>query len=137
MKNNTLKACCTTEDLTYDDDDKLLSVKVSCVVTRSYGYNGRGMRLKAVENGANRYDIRDGTDVTADVLNDNQANYTPGISEYRNNVRTFYTPGVKSVGAQTGTSGATNAVAFLLECACDPGSGGSALPSEQALLRRF
>ena len=48
---------------------------------------------------------RDGTGVTAPLISDSGATYTPGVSERRNGVSTFLNAGLKDVAKQTDISG--------------------------------
>ena len=52
---------------------------------------------------------RDGTGVTAPLISDSNATYTPGISERRNGVSTFPNSGLKDVAKQTDATGAITA----------------------------
>ncbi|MGE0001655.1 MAG: RHS repeat-associated core domain-containing protein [Fimbriimonadaceae bacterium] len=62
-----------------------------------YTYSAFGTRAKA----GTRAFLRAGAGVTAGVLDDGNAVYTPGVSEKRGSVTTFSHSGLKNTGAQT------------------------------------
>ncbi|RYG91682.1 MAG: RHS repeat-associated core domain-containing protein [Alphaproteobacteria bacterium] len=77
--------------------------------TGSYAYNAEGSRFSSSENGSSQQYLRDGTNVTAPVLEDSAATYTPGISERRLGVSTYNHSDLFNVGAQSASSGALTA----------------------------
>ena len=72
---------------------------------QTYTYNGFDTRVG--KNGTTYH--RDGTGVTAPLISDSNATYTPGISERRNGVSTFPNSGLKDVAKQTDATGAITA----------------------------
>ena len=82
--------------LTYDDEDRLKTF-----MGQTYTYNGFDTRVG--KNGVTYH--RDGTGVTAPLISDSGATYTPGVSERRNGVSTFLNAGLKDVAKQTDISG--------------------------------
>jgi RHS repeat-associated protein len=82
--------------LTYDDEDRLKTF-----MGQTYTYNGFDTRVG--KNGMTYH--RDGAGVTAPLISDSNATYTPGISERRNGVSTFLNSGLKDVAKQTDISG--------------------------------
>jgi RHS repeat-associated protein len=82
--------------LTYDDEDRLKTF-----MGQTYTYNGFDTRVG--KNGTTYH--RDGTGVTAPLISDSNATYTPGISERRGGVSTFLNAGLKDVAKQTDVSG--------------------------------
>ncbi|MDH4387152.1 MAG: RHS repeat-associated core domain-containing protein [Fimbriimonas sp.] len=82
--------------LTYDDEDRLKTF-----MGQTYTYNGFDTRVG--KNGMTYH--RDGTGVTAPLISDSGATYTPGVSERRNGVSTFLNAGLKDVAKQTDISG--------------------------------
>jgi RHS repeat-associated protein len=73
-----------------------------------FGYNAFGARVSRVDSsGMYRY-WRSGVSVVSPVLSDGVAEYTPGISERRGGVSTFYHADLKSGVAQTGSSGSVS-----------------------------
>jgi RHS repeat-associated protein len=86
--------------LTYDDEDRLKTF-----MGQTYTYNGFDTRVG--KNGTTYH--RDGTGVTAPLISDSNATYTPGISERRNGVSTFLNSGLKDVAKQTDAAGVVTA----------------------------
>ena len=79
-----------TTTLSYDYESRLTSITYPGGGSSSYVYNGLDTRVgKTNSSGSNTY-LRDGASVTAPVLSDGSATYTPGISESRSGVSTFY-----------------------------------------------
>ena len=79
-----------TTNLSYDYESRLTSITYPGGRSSSYVYNGLDTRVgKSNSSGSNTY-LRDGASVTAPVLSDGSATYTPGISESRSGVSTFY-----------------------------------------------
>ncbi|RYG32370.1 hypothetical protein EON81_20790, partial [bacterium] len=98
-----------TTSITWDADERVKTMTAPNLVGQStFAYNGEGARVSATENGVTRNDLRDGTSVTAPVLEDSLASYTPGISERRASISTFNHAGIKNVAAQTDASGAVS-----------------------------
>ncbi|MCC6402661.1 MAG: hypothetical protein IT207_01490 [Fimbriimonadaceae bacterium] len=62
-----------------------------------YTYSAFGTKAK----GGTRTFLRAGAGVTASVLDDGNAKYTPGVSEVRSGTTTFSHSGLKHMGAQT------------------------------------
>ncbi len=110
-----------TETYTVDSGDKLTQVSVSGVATKTFGYDGAG-RTTSIQTSAgttsftyNGLDTRVGkTDsagtatfrrmgasVTAPVLGDGSASFTPGLSERRGAITTFQHSGIKNTEAQS------------------------------------
>lgn len=76
-----------TRTLAYDDDDNLTSI--SGTGGGSYTYNAAGTRVKKVVGSSTTNYVRDGAGVTAPVISDGSAVYTPGISERRGSTSSF------------------------------------------------
>ena len=89
----------TPTNLTYDDEDRLKTIN-GLFGSHTYTYNGFDTRVG--KNGTSYH--RDGAGVTAPLLSDDQATYTPGISERRAGVTTFSHGGLKDGSAQTDNS---------------------------------
>jgi len=85
-------------------DSRLASLTAS-TGNESYTYSAFGTRAKV----GTRTFLRAGASVTASVLADGDALYTPGVSEVRNSVTTYSHSGLKNMGAQT-DAGTTPAV---------------------------
>jgi RHS repeat-associated protein len=73
--------------------------------SQSYSYNGFDTRVGKTVGGATASYHRDGAGVTAPLISDTGATYTPGISERRNGVSTFLNSGLKDVAKQTDSTG--------------------------------
>jgi RHS repeat-associated protein len=86
--------------LTYDDEDRLKTF-----MGQTYTYNGFDTRVGKNAGGSVTAYHRDGAGVTAPLISDSGATYTPGISERRNGVSTFLNAGLKDVAKQTDISG--------------------------------
>ena len=90
--------------LTYDEEDRLKTTN-GPMGSQSYSYNGFDTRVGKTVGGATTSYHRDGAGVTAPLISDTGATYTPGISERRNGVSTFLNVGLKDVAKQTDISG--------------------------------
>ena len=86
--------------LTYDDEDRLKTF-----MGQTYSYNGFDTRVGKTVGGSTTSYHRDGSGVTAPLISDSGATYTPGVSERRNGVSTFLNSGLKDVAKQTDVSG--------------------------------
>ncbi len=86
--------------LTYDDEDRLTTF-----MGQTYTYNGFDTRVGKTVGGSTTSYHRDGSGVTAPLISDSGATYTPGVSERRNGVSTFLNAGLKDVAMQTDNSG--------------------------------
>ena len=73
----------------YDDEDRLLSVS-SPTVTDTFTYNGLGQRVAKTDTGGTSHYLCDGASPGAPVLWDGAAVYTPGLSEHRGSVSSYY-----------------------------------------------
>jgi RHS repeat-associated protein len=94
-------------NLSYDYESRLTAL--SGAQTASYTYNGLDTRVSKIEGGTATDFVRDGVGVTAPVIRDSFASYTPGVSERRGGVSTFSHSGLKN--AETQTSSASTTVA--------------------------
>jgi RHS repeat-associated protein len=93
-------------NLTYDEESRLKTV-VGPGVNQSYNYNGVDTRVSKTAGGSVTAYHRDGVGVTAPLISDTGADYTPGVSERRGPVSTFLHGGIKDKTAQ---SDATQAI---------------------------
>ena len=87
-------------NLTYDDEDRLMTL-VGPGVSHSYTYNGFDTRVSKTANGSLTAYHRDGAGVTAPLVGDTGATYTPGISEKRGGITTFNHGGLKDNSVQS------------------------------------
>ncbi len=89
-------------NLAYDYESRLTSL--SGAQTASYAYNGLDTRVSKIEGGTTTDYVRDGVGVTAPVIRDTFASYTPGVSERRGSTSTFSHSGLKNAETQTSSS---------------------------------
>ena len=90
--------------LTYDDEDRLKTC-----MGQTYTYNGFDTRVAKNAGGIVTAYHHDGAGVTAPLISDSGATYTPGVSERRNGVSTFLNSGLKDVAKQTDAAGSVTA----------------------------
>jgi RHS repeat-associated protein len=93
-----------TTSLTYDYEGRITEIQYPNETTNTFAYNGLDTRVSKVDSGGTKTYLRDGAGVTAPVLNDGSASYTPGISERRSSATTFYHGGIKNAETQSNTS---------------------------------
>ena len=92
-----------TTTLAYDYEGRITTITYPSTATNTFTYNGLDTRVGKVDSGGTATYKRDGAGVTAPVLNDGAATYTPGISERRSSTTTFLHSGLKNADSQTGT----------------------------------
>ncbi len=92
----------SVRNFAYDIENRVTSI--SGAYTASYSYNGAGTRVAKTEGGVPNAFKRDGVGVTAPVLSDGAATYTPGVSERRGSVTKYLHSGIKSADVQTNAS---------------------------------
>jgi RHS repeat-associated protein len=93
-----------TTSLTYDYESRVTGITFPNNSTNSYGYNGFNTRVSKSDSVGTHSFKRAGAGVTAPVLDDGFASYTPGVSERRSGATTYYHAGLKNVERQTDTS---------------------------------
>jgi hypothetical protein len=93
-----------SRSFTWTAGSRLASVS-STAGSEGYTYNPFGTRAKV----GTRTFLRAGAGVTAGVLGDGNAVYTPGVSELRSGTTTYSHRGLKHTAAQTGQSGSVAA----------------------------
>lgn len=93
-----------TTTLTYDFEGRVTGITYPNTSTNSFTYNGLDSRVGAVDSQGTKTFRRDGVGVTAPLLADGLANYTPGISERRSGTTKFLHGGLKNKSAQSNTS---------------------------------
>ena len=89
--------------LNYDYESRLTSL--SGATSASYTYNGLNTRVSKIKGGATTDFVRDGIGVTAPVIRDSNAAYTPGVSEHRGSNSTWNFSGLKNAETQVSSSG--------------------------------
>ena len=75
--------------LAYDDEDRLTQF-TSSGATDTFTYNGLGLRVGKTDSTGTYSYVCDGADPGSPVLSDGHAVYTPGLSENRAGVSSFY-----------------------------------------------
>jgi len=104
--NNQPEEPSGTTKLVYDYRSRVTGITYPSLATNSFTYNGLDTRTSKTDSGGTKGFLRDGASVTDPVLSDGAATYTPGISESRSGVSTFYGQDqLGSVTLQTNTSG--------------------------------
>lgn len=88
-ENNVIIYGATYHDI-YDDEDRLVSAGVQGGLTDTFTYNGLGLRVGKTDSTGTYSYICDGASPGASVLSDGYAVYTPGLSENRNGVTSYY-----------------------------------------------
>ena len=68
-----------TTSLTYDYEGRITGITYPSSATNSFTYNGMDTRVGKVDSGGTKTYKRDGAGVTAPVLSDGSAAYTPGF----------------------------------------------------------
>jgi YD repeat-containing protein len=101
-----------TTSLTYDYEGRITQITYPNSSTNTFTYNGLDTRVSKVDSGGTKTYLRDGAGVTAPVLNDGAANYTPGTSERRSSTTTYYHGGIKNAETQSNTQTVTASVTF-------------------------
>jgi len=103
--NNQPEEPSGTTKLAYDYRSRVTGITYPSLATNSLTYNGLDTRTSKTDSGGTKGFLRDGASVTDPVLSDSSATYTPGISESRSGVSTFYGQDqLGSVTLQTNTS---------------------------------
>ena len=80
------------------------------LATNPFTYNGLDTRVSKVDSGGTKGFLRDGASVTDPVLSDGAASYTPGISESRSGVSTFY--GQDQLGSVTLQTNSSSSITY-------------------------
>ena len=79
------------------------------MMTNTMAYNGLDTTVSKTDSTGTKTFKRAGVGVTAAVLSDGAASYTPGISEKRGGASTFFSGGIKNTDTQTDASQAVTA----------------------------
>jgi RHS repeat-associated protein len=90
-----------TTTLAYDYESRITTITYPNTSTNTFTYNGLDTRVGKVDSGGTKTYKRDGVGVTAPVLSDGAASYTPGLSERRSGTSTFSHAGIKNQHEQT------------------------------------
>jgi RHS repeat-associated protein len=92
-----------TTTLAYDYEGRISTITYPSTATNTFTYNGLDTRVSKVDSAGTATYKRDGAGVTAPVLSDASAVYTPGISERRSSTTTYLHSGLKNADSQSGT----------------------------------
>ncbi len=98
-----------TTSFSYDYESRGTQVTKPGMFTNSNSYNGLDTRVAKTDSSGTKTFKRGGVGVTAAVLSDGAASYTPGISEKRGGDSTFFGGGIKNTDTQTDASQAVSA----------------------------
>jgi YD repeat-containing protein len=103
--------------LAYDYESRVTSITGPGGLSNAYAYNGLDTRVGKVDSAGTATYRRDGAGVTAPVLSDGSAVYTPGVSQRRNNATTFdlsdrLGSATRQTDASTGTTATRSYDAF-------------------------
>ncbi len=99
-----------TTSFTYDDSDRVSGITYQDATVDSFDYNAMDTRLSKTEHSVGTDYNRSGPGVTAPVLSDSCAIYTPGISESRSSTTTYQHSGIKNTAYQTDSGGSVSAI---------------------------
>ncbi len=86
-----------------DYESRVTSITTTGQTTNTFGYNGFDSRVSKVDSSGTRTYRRSGTYVTAPLLGDGAATYTPGVSERRGSATTYQHSALKNSELQTGS----------------------------------
>ena len=99
-----------TTSLTYDYECRITQITYPSSATNTFTYNGLDTRVGKVDSAGTATYKRDGDYVTAPVLDDRFAKFTPGVSERRGSTSRFNHPDrMGSVLRQTGVAQGSSA----------------------------
>ncbi len=93
-----------TTSLTYDYEGRITGITYPSSATNSFTYNGLDTRVGKVDSSGTATYKRDGAGVTAPVLSDGSAAFTPGLSQRASSTSTFFHGGIKNTDTQTSSS---------------------------------
>ncbi|MBX3119342.1 MAG: RHS repeat-associated core domain-containing protein [Fimbriimonadaceae bacterium] len=94
----------TATNFAYDYENRITSITRSGVTTNSFSYYGLDTRVSKTDSSGSFTFKRDGVGVTAPVVGDGSAVYTPGVSERSSSTTTYMHSGIKNAEAQGTTS---------------------------------
>ena len=103
-KRVSAKRCSGTTSLAYDYEGRVTGITYPNSSTNSFTYNGLDTRVGKVDSAGTATYKRDGAGVTAPVLSDGSAAYTPGLSQRVSSTSTFFHGGIKNTDTQTNAS---------------------------------
>ena len=115
-----------TTTLAYDYESRVTTITYPSTATNTFTYNGLDTRVGKVDSAGTATYKRDGAHVTAPVVSDGFATYTPGISERRSSTTKYF--GADRLGTnslETNTSQAVTATKTYDAFGMPVGSTGS------------
>ena len=92
-----------TRNFSYDYEGRISQI-TGLPTTNTFTYNGFDTRTKKVDSAGTANFKRLGAGVTAPVVDDGSATYTPGISERRSGTTTYLHAGLKTLDQRTNSS---------------------------------
>lgn len=93
-----------TTTLAYDYESRVTGITYPNAATNSFAYNGLDTRVSKVDSSGTATYRRLGAGVTAPVVGDGFATFTPGVSERRSGTTRFQHSGIKNADAQSLTN---------------------------------
>ncbi len=93
-----------TRTFAYDFESRITSIATTGQTTNTFGYSGFDTRVAKTDSTGTRTYLRSGTYVTAPVLADGQATYTPGVSERRGSTTSYQHSALKNAELQSGSA---------------------------------
>lgn len=102
-----------TTSLSYDFDDRVTGITYPNSTTNAFGYNALDTRVSQTAGGSTKSYLRDGIGVTAPVLSDGSATFTPGVSVRSGGTSTFQAS--DRLGSFTAQTNAAQAVSATRE----------------------
>ncbi|MBX3114550.1 MAG: RHS repeat protein [Fimbriimonadaceae bacterium] len=97
-----------TTAFSYDYESRVTSITKPGMTTNTFTYNGLDTRVGMTDSGGSKTFKRSGVGVTAPVLSDGTANFTPS-GEKRGSTKTTFHSALKNSDIQTNSSGAISA----------------------------
>jgi RHS repeat-associated protein len=89
-RTKTVVSSAGTTTLNYDYEGRVTGIQYPNLSTNTFAYNGLDTRVSKVDSTGTFSFKRDGAGVTAPVLSDGAASYTPGVSERRGTTTRYY-----------------------------------------------
>ncbi len=102
-RTTSITAGGVSTNFSYDYEDRVTQITRSGMTTNSFGYNGVGTRVSKTDSSGSATFMRNGVGVTAPVLSDGAATYTPGVGERRGSTTKHYGADLKNEVAQIST----------------------------------
>ena len=104
-RTTAIETSAGTTSFAYDYEGRVTSITYPSTSSDTFGYNGLGARASTSGTNGSRTFLRSGLDVTSPVLEDGNADYTPGVSRRASSSTTFAHAGLKNTSAQSAENG--------------------------------